>query len=95
VAKRKINAHDVMADIRAGVGDFALMEKYGLSAKGLQSLFTKLVDAGLIDSSKLLDQRVPESELTVDLVSRCPRCGHVQEKMFMVCPKCGGRVPVA
>ena len=92
--KRKINAHDVLADIRAGAGDFALMEKYNLSAKGLQSLFTKLAETGLIDSSKLLDQRIPESEMTVDLVSRCPSCGYVQEKMFITCPKCGGKVPV-
>ncbi len=43
MAKIKINAAQVVRDIRSGMDDPDLMGKYNLSAKGLQSLFRKLV----------------------------------------------------
>jgi len=46
--KPSISAREVLEDIRSGVDDIALMKKYELSAKGLQSLFTKLGEAGII-----------------------------------------------
>lgn len=46
--KPKICAKQVLEDIRAGIDDGVLMEKYRLSAKGLQSLFKKLGQAGII-----------------------------------------------
>jgi len=46
--KPRIPAKDVLDAIRSGVDDIALMKKYQLSAKGLQSLFTKLGQAGII-----------------------------------------------
>jgi uncharacterized protein (DUF433 family) len=46
--KTIIDAREVLQDIRSGIDDSALMEKYRLSAKGLQSLFDKLSNAGLI-----------------------------------------------
>ena len=49
--KPKIDAKSVLDDMRAGLGDAALMQKYNLSAKGLQSLFGKLVKSGLLDAS--------------------------------------------
>jgi Mor family transcriptional regulator len=38
MAKRTINAKDILADIKAGMNNAALMEKYGLSEKGLRSV---------------------------------------------------------
>lgn len=53
MAKKTINAKEILADIKAGLNNSALglnntglMEKYQLSEKGLQSVFRKLVDAG-------------------------------------------------
>ena len=46
--KRTINAKEILADIKAGMDDSALIEKCALSEKGLQSLFKKLTDAGLL-----------------------------------------------
>lgn len=46
--KTIIDAREVLQDIRSGIDDSALMKKYRLSAKGLQSLFDKLSNAGLI-----------------------------------------------
>jgi uncharacterized protein (DUF433 family) len=45
---RIIDAKEALEDIRAGMNDIALMKKYKLSAKGLQSLFKKLGQAGII-----------------------------------------------
>lgn len=62
--KIKINAQDVLDDIGAGMDDSLLMEKYRLSARGLDSLFRKLLDAGIIKESDL-DRRMPLRENTV------------------------------
>ncbi len=51
--KPKIDAKQAMEDIRAGMDDCDLMAKYHVSAKGLESLFDKLVKAGALDSSDL------------------------------------------
>ena len=59
--KRKITAREVLRDIRSGLSDQDLMEKYTLSAQGLQSVFHKLVNAGVITQAEL-DDRVPISE---------------------------------
>ena len=43
-----IDAKEVLEDIRSGLGDAVLMDKYKLSPKGLRSLFNKLAEAGLL-----------------------------------------------
>ena len=58
MAKRAIKAKEAVADIRSGMDDAALMEKYHLSAEGLQSLFDKLVTGGFIDLSEIA-RRLP------------------------------------
>ncbi len=58
MAKRSIKAKEAVADIRSGMDDAALMEKYHLSAEGLQSLFDKLVTGGFIDLSEIA-RRLP------------------------------------
>lgn len=49
MSKPRIDARQVLEDLRAGFDDTYLMEKYNLSARGLQSLFKKLVAGGLVD----------------------------------------------
>jgi hypothetical protein len=49
--KPKIGAREAANDIRSGMTDAELMEKYHLTAKGLESLFRKLVEAKLLDQS--------------------------------------------
>jgi uncharacterized protein (DUF433 family) len=51
--KPKIRASDAANDIRSGMKDSELMEKYGLSAKGLHSLFLKLLEVRAITQSEL------------------------------------------
>jgi hypothetical protein len=91
--KRKITAREVLRDIRFGLSDQDLMEKYTLSAQGLQSVFHKLVNAGAITQPEL-DDRVPISERTVDLgLFICPACGNIQGTEFTTCPRCGFTAP--
>lgn len=59
MGKRQIRIREAIADVRAGMSDTALMEKYQLAAKGLQSLLTKLVASQLI-TLKELERRMPE-----------------------------------
>jgi hypothetical protein len=47
-AKRRIDTKELVADIRSGVTDVELMEKYKLSSRGLQRVFNKLVDSGSV-----------------------------------------------
>jgi uncharacterized protein (DUF433 family) len=51
--KPRIKVGAAVNDIRAGMTDSELMEKYGLSAKGLRSLFQKLLDVKAITQSEL------------------------------------------
>ncbi|MGO9572349.1 MAG: hypothetical protein ACLP5H_32945 [Desulfomonilaceae bacterium] len=54
--KRTINVKEILADIKAGMDDSALMEKYGISEKGLNKVFKKLTDAGVL-KQRLQDMR--------------------------------------
>ena len=51
--KRTLNAKAVLIDIRVGLTDAQIMMKYHLSARGLESLKTKLVAAGLLRDADL------------------------------------------
>jgi outer membrane protein assembly factor BamB len=70
MAKVKIKAVQVLRDINGGMDDSDLMVKYNLSAKGLESLFGKLVEAGLLSQSEL-DKRMSlrENTVVVDFVA--------------------------
>ena len=66
--KTEIRAKAALHDIRAGLDDFELMEKYKLTDKGLQSLFRKLIGAGLLSPAELDDRQSPlVSTITLDL----------------------------
>jgi DNA-binding Lrp family transcriptional regulator len=51
--KTRVNADDAVSSIRSGMSDIELMEKYNVSARGLDSLFKKLIEAGQIDRFEL------------------------------------------
>ena len=51
--KAIVNAEDAVRSIRSGMTDEALMEKYEISQKGLESLFRKLIATGAIEQSDL------------------------------------------
>ncbi|MGB6066145.1 MAG: PilZ domain-containing protein [Desulfomonilaceae bacterium] len=57
MSRRIIQARDIVIDIRSGMTDAELMEKYELSAKGLESAFTKLVNSGIMTVAEVYGQR--------------------------------------
>jgi predicted transcriptional regulator len=69
-----IRVQDAVADIRSGMTDTELMEKYDLSSKGLQSFFHELTVAGAV-SRQDLERRVSMSEESVDLVDIIQKLG--------------------
>jgi ankyrin repeat protein len=69
--RNKISAREVLTDVRSGMDDAALMEKYRLSAAHLQNLFKKLVEAQVLKQSEL-DSRITMFEGTVEVVFKFP-----------------------
>ncbi|MBI5252264.1 MAG: HD domain-containing protein [Desulfomonile tiedjei] len=68
--KPEIEANQAVEDIRSGFDDTELMKKYGLSARGLQSLFAKLVSAGVLRKSEIEARNSnATTSIIVDLVS--------------------------
>jgi hypothetical protein len=51
--RRKIKAEAMIRDIRSGISESALSQKYKLSDAGLEKIFRKLVDSGRITSEEL------------------------------------------
>jgi hypothetical protein len=51
--KRKIKAKPFARDLRDGMSDGKLMERYSLSPDQLQKVFRRIVDAGAIDEMEL------------------------------------------
>lgn len=45
---RKVSQKEIIHDIRSGMDESAIRKKYNLSSKGLQSLYDKLIEAGLL-----------------------------------------------
>ncbi|MGO9121436.1 MAG: hypothetical protein ACLQPD_27980 [Desulfomonilaceae bacterium] len=88
MTKKTVSAKEILADIKAGMDDSGLMQKYGLSDKGLQSIFKKLVDAGGLSQTKLAE-RLPWPEKSVEHVWKCPACGKPQSRRYDECPDCG------
>lgn len=64
--KRTIKARDIVNDLRTGMTNVQLMEKYGLSAKGLASIFNKLMDVRAVKYGELA-HRMPEADDTVNV----------------------------
>jgi hypothetical protein len=83
--KRTIKAKDIVNDIRSGLSDSKLTSKYGLSLKGLQSVFTKLVQAKAILPEELFDRApvLAEDSVTIESVRMLPR-----EKIEVTIPVC-------
>ena len=72
MAKKQISAKEVLQDIRNGLADEDLLNKYGLSLDGLQSLFKKMMDARIL-TQNMLDERNQEFNLDVDIPTEPPQ----------------------
>ncbi len=63
---REIKAQEAATDILSGMTDTELMEKYMISAQGLQHLVAQMIKAGLLKQSDI-DQRMEALDSTVDV----------------------------
>jgi hypothetical protein len=89
MAKRTLDAKEILDDIKAGMDSTALMEKYQLSKKGLQSLFKKLMDAGVMKPKRGgQEESTPAPEEAVASTWKCPICGNPQTTQYNQCPEC-------
>jgi hypothetical protein len=77
--KRIVKASDIVKDIRSGLTDGELMDKYRFTHTGLQSVLTQLLDLKAMSRSELYG-RVPsepevldEEEIRVQNLRRAPR----------------------
>lgn len=82
MVKRKISAKKIIEDLRAGLNDDQLIEKYSLKPRTLQYIFRKMVQAGLMTDLEFYERsRLTESEVfrafsdEPDALLRCPDCG--------------------
>ncbi len=93
---RPVKASEVLRDIRAGVDDHGLMDKYRLSSRGIQDLMDKLVKAGLLTQAEV-DDRMPAYDSTVDLrgvieelqLADVAGLQRVSAGTMRTCPVCG------
>jgi len=63
--KVRIKAKDAVRDIRSGMTDSQLMEKYGLSAKGLQNLLLTLLESKAIIPAEIDQRRAAYHDTTI------------------------------
>ncbi len=73
-SKRKIKAKTFVRDLRNGMSDRELMEKYALSESQLHKLLHKLVEGGAIDEMELfMRTSLSDSTITRAFVNtQCP-----------------------
>jgi hypothetical protein len=63
--KRTIQAKDIVTDIRNGLCDAELMEKYRLTANGLQSAFDQLIKKRIISVKELYGRPTDEDDTVI------------------------------
>jgi hypothetical protein len=62
---RKVSALELVSDVRSGMDESAMMQKYSLTSRELQKLFRKIISAGLMSAQELADRlKITESQLT-------------------------------
>ena len=64
--KKRINAKDMVEDIRSGMSSSQIMVKYKLSDRGLQRVFRKLLDAGWVTRDECVAV-LPDDDTSVTL----------------------------
>jgi hypothetical protein len=69
---RTIKGKEFVKDIRSGITDFELSEKYGLTVQDFDRVLGYLVDAGLITKGELQErQQLSDSQIIRAFVESC------------------------
>lgn len=78
--KRKIKGKEFVRDLRNGMADRQLMEKYALSAAQPRSVFGKLVDSGAIDEMELYIRTTRYESTITQALAMSRRAGQEREQ---------------
>ena len=89
-APKKISARDIVIDLRDGMTDAELMDKYDISLESLHDVFGKLVEAKLATNAYFSKRSMKQAEARVmeNETNTCPFCGYTSEMKFGTCPAC-------
>jgi rubrerythrin len=89
--KKKISAKAIMIDLKAGLTDKELMDKYDLSFQGIQDVFTQLMKANLATQAYFDKRAVQQADSKPSKKKDhiCPYCGYSASEEFGKCPSCG------
>jgi len=94
--KTRLNAKEILRDIQSGMSNADLKTAYGLSDKGLQSLYAKLAAKGLLSPEEAAARGdagtgPPERRAGKPDTGgwRCPACNATQATPVEECPACG------
>jgi hypothetical protein len=82
-----MRATELANDVRSAWSTISLQRKYGLSERGLQRAFSRLLDKGFLTPADVDSCRWYEP--TTQDVWTCPACQRPQAKVWEVCPVCG------
>jgi hypothetical protein len=84
--KRKISGKEFLRDVRAGLTDDELMEKFRITSVTLQYIFRKLIQEGLMTHFEFYARsKLRESELFAAYSD--------EFEGYLRCPQCGQRLP--
>ena len=86
--KRKINAKEFLADVRAGMDDAGLKEKYGLSSRGVLQAINRLIWHGLMSPDELAQRKSVATTVFLPIF-KCSSCGEIAYSNLEKCPHCG------
>lgn len=95
--KRTIRVKDFLDDVRSGMNDRQLLQKYDLSEVGLEKFYGMLEERGILAAEEIQARKTPEQASERDTTESsdegssyiCPCCLASHDTMFDICPACG------
>ena len=95
MTKRNLSAQSIVQDIRSGLTDSQLEEKYRIKPDAVPFLMRRLVDAGLMTDLEMYERKsLSESDLMRafkgidEAILRCPVCGNRLPQENVACARC-------
>lgn len=80
-SQRKIKASEIVSEVRSGMDNYELMDKYQLSPRGLKTTFEKLIAAGLIKRREIADRMPLYQDPVVPTPIRGEQRSHLSERL--------------
>ncbi len=91
--KRIIKAKPLVRDVRDGMSDRKLMEKYSLSHYQLQKVFQRLVDAGAIDEMEIFIRTSLDDSTIIKALAQTQKAVPQNDNLDEITPAYDLKVP--